>query len=165
MGCVTALLVAPMFRRSLVTHAPAENLIIRLMVGGIFFFEGMQKFLYPGELGSGRFAKIGIPSPEFFGPFVGFFELACGLLLLIGLCTRVAAVPLIITMLVALVTVKIPILIGAEFMGFALRPLPRYGFLSMMHEARNDIAMLFGSLYLLITGAGPWSVDAKLSRS
>jgi uncharacterized membrane protein YphA (DoxX/SURF4 family) len=154
-----------MFRRSLVTHAPAANLIIRLMVGGIFFFEGMQKFLYPGELGSGRFAKIGIPAPEFLGPFVGFFELACGLLLLIGLCTRVAAVPLIITMLVALVTVKIPILIGTEFMGFSLRPLPRYGFLSMMHEARNDIAMLFGSLYLLITGAGSWSLDAKLSRS
>ena len=154
-----------MFRRSLVTHAPAANLIIRLMVGGIFFFEGMQKFLYPGELGSGRFAKTGIPAPEFLGPFVGFFELACGLLLLIGLCTRVAAVPLIITMLVALVTVKIPILIGTEFMGFSLRPLPRYGFLSMMHEARNDIAMLFGSLYLLITGAGSWSLDAKLSRS
>lgn len=154
-----------MFRRSFVTHAPAANLIIRLMVGGIFFFEGMQKFLYPGELGSGRFAKIGIPAPEFFGPFVGLFELACGLLLVIGLCTRLAAVPLIITMLVALVTVKIPILIGTEFMGFALRPLPRYGFLSMMHESRNDIAMLFGSLYLLITGAGLWSVDAKLSRS
>lgn len=135
------------------------------MVGGIFFFEGMQKFLYPGELGSGRFAKIGIPAPEFFGPFVGLFELACGLLLLIGLVTRIAAVPLIITMLVALVTVKIPILIGAEFKGFALRPLPRYGFLSMLHEARNDIAMLLVSLYLLITGAGPWSVDAKLSRS
>lgn len=154
-----------MFRRSLVTHAPSANLIIRLMVGGIFFFEGMQKFLYPGELGSGRFAKIGIPAPEFFGPFVGLFELACGLLLLIGLVTRIAAVPLIITMLVALVTVKIPILIGAEFKGFALRPLPRYGFLSMLHEARNDIAMLLVSLYLLITGAGPWSVDAKLSRS
>lgn len=153
-----------MFRRSLVSHAPAANLIIRLMVGGIFFFEGMQKFLYPGELGSGRFAKIGIPAPEFLGPFVGFFELACGLLLLIGLCTRVAAVPLIITMLVALVTVKIPILIGTEFMGFSLRPLPRYGFLRMIHEARNDIVMLFGSLYLLITGAGSWSVDAKLSH-
>lgn len=157
--------MTPMFRRSLVTHAPSANLIIRLMVGGIFFFEGMQKFLYPGELGSGRFAKIGIPAPEFFGPFVGLFELACGLLLLIGLVTRIAAVPLIITMLVALVTVKIPILIGAEFKGFALRPLPRYGFLSMLHEARNDIAMLLVSLYLLITGAGPWSVDAKLSRS
>ena len=154
-----------MLRRSLVTHAPAANLIIRLMVGGIFFFEGLQKFLYPVELGTGRFAKIGIPAPEFFGPFVGFFELTCGLLLLIGLATRIAAVPLIITMLVALVTVKIPILIGEEFMGFALRPLPRYGFLSMVHEARNDISMLCGSLYLLITGAGPLSADAKLSHS
>jgi uncharacterized membrane protein YphA (DoxX/SURF4 family) len=152
-----------MIRRTLVTRAPAANLLIRLMVGGIFFFEGIQKFLYPADLGSGRFAKIGIPVPEFFGPFVGFFETACGLLLLAGLFTRIAAVPLIVTMLVALFSVKIPILIGAEFMGFSLRPLPRYGFLSMMHESRNDIAMHFGSLFLLITGAGPWSADARLS--
>jgi putative oxidoreductase len=155
----------PMLRRTLVTRAPAANFLIRLMVGGIFFFEGIQKFLYPAELGSGRFAKIGIPAPEFFGPFVGFFETVCGLLLLAGLFTRIAVVPLIVTMLVALFTVKIPILIGSGFMGFSLRPLPRYGFLSMMHESRNDIAMLFGSLYLLITGAGPWSADAKLVRT
>ena len=153
-----------MFRRTLVTRAPAANILIRLMVGGIFFIEGIQKFLYPAELGSGRFAKIGMPAPEFFGPFVGFFETTCGFLLLAGLATRLAAVPLIVTMCVALFTVKIPILIGAEFMGFSLRQLSRYGFLSMMHESRNDIAMLFGSLYLLITGAGPWSADAKLSR-
>ena len=153
-----------MFRRMLATRAPAANVLIRLMVGGIFLSEGLQKFLHPAELGSGRFAKIGIPAPEFFGPFVGFFELTCGLLVLAGLATRLAAVPLMVTMLVALFTVKIPILIGAEFMGFSLRPLPRYGFLSMMHESRNDISMLLGSLHLLITGAGPWSVDAKLSR-
>lgn len=65
-------------RRSLTTHAPAANLLIRFMVGGIFFFEGIQKFFYPADLGSGRFAKIGIPAPEFFGPFVGFAEIACG---------------------------------------------------------------------------------------
>ena len=153
------------FRSCLQTTAPPANLIIRLMVGGIFASEGLQKFLYPAELGSGRFAKIGIPAPEFFGPFVGAVELICGLLLLAGLATRFAAVPLIITMLVALFTVKIPILIGTEFMGFSLRRLPRYGFLSMLHESRNDISMLCGSLYLLITGAGPWSADAKLSKS
>lgn len=153
------------FRSSLQTTAPPANLIIRLMVGGIFASEGLQKFLYPSDLGSGRFAKIGLSAPEFFGPFVGGVELMCGLLLLAGLATRLASIPLIITMLVALFTVKIPILIGSEFMGFSLRPLPRYGFLSMLHESRNDISMLCGSLYLLITGAGPWSADAKLSKS
>jgi putative oxidoreductase len=153
-----------MIRQIFATTAPASNLLIRLMVGGIFFSEGLQKFLYPADLGSGRFAKIGIPAPEFFGPFVGFFEVTCGLLLLAGLATRLAAVPLIVTMLVALFTVKIPILIGSEFLGFSLRPLPRYGLLSMLHESRNDIAMLLGSLYLLITGAGPLSVDAKLAK-
>lgn len=112
-----------------------------------------------------RFAKIGIPAPEFFGPFVGAFEIVCGALILLGLVTRFAAVPLLVIMAVALFTVKVPILLGHEFMGFALRPLDRYGFLSMIHEARNDLAMTFGSLFLLIVGVGPWSLDFRLARS
>jgi len=152
-----------MIRRSLDTRAPASNFLIRLMVGGVFFSEGIQKFLYPAELGSGRFEKIGIPSPEILGPVVAAFESGCGALLLAGLATRVATLPLIVIMLTALFTVKIPILLGQEFMGFSLRPLPRYGFLSMLHESRNDLCMLLGSLFLLITGAGPWSADARLA--
>jgi uncharacterized membrane protein YphA (DoxX/SURF4 family) len=146
------------------TSAPAATLIIRLMVGGIFFFEGIQKFLYPADLGSGRFAKIGIPWPEMMGPFVGGVEIVCGLMLLVGLFTRVAAVPLMITMCVAMISIKIPILLGHEILGFSLRPLARYGFLSMMHESRNDICMLLGSAYLLIVGAGRISFDARIAK-
>jgi len=146
------------------TTAPAAVVIIRLMVGGIFLSEGIQKFLYPAELAAGRFAKIGIPWPELMGPFVGGVEVVCGLLVLIGLVTRPAVVPLIITMCVALVSIKVPILLGQEFLGFALRPLPRYGFWSMMHESRNDLCMLLGCIFLLIVGAGKWSLDCRLSR-
>lgn len=145
------------------TTAPRAVLIIRLMVGGIFLSEGIQKFLYPAELGAGRFAKIGIPWPEVMGPFVGGVEVVCGLLVLLGLLTRLAVIPLIITMGVALVSIKVPILLGQEFLGFSLRPLPRYGFWSMMHESRNDICMLLGSLFLLVAGAGKWSLDRILS--
>ncbi len=146
------------------TNAPAAVILIRLMVGGIFLSEGIQKFLYPAELAAGRFAKIGIPWPEMMGPFVGGIEVVCGLLVLLGLITRLAAVPLIITMCVALVSIKVPILLGQEFLGFSLRPLPRYGFWSMMHESRNDICMLLGSIFLLIVGAGKWSIDRILSE-
>jgi len=144
------------------TTAPAAVILIRLMVGGIFLSEGIQKFLYPAELAAGRFAKIGIPWPEVMGPFVGGVEVICGLLLLLGLFTRLAAVPLIITMCVALISIKVPILLGQEVLGFSLRPLPRYGFWSMMHESRNDICMLFGSIFLLAVGAGKWSLDRML---
>ena len=133
---------------------------IRLMVGGIFFTEGLLKFLRPEELGAGRFAKIGLPAPEFFGPFVGGVELLCGALILLGLRTFWAAWPLLGVMAVAFVSVKIPILLGHGFAGFALRPLPHYGFLSMMHEARNDLCMIAGLSYLLLAGPGPWSLDA-----
>ena len=145
------------------TTAPAAVVLIRLLVGGIFLSEGIQKFLYPVELAAGRFAKIGIPWPEMMGPFVGGVEVVCGLLVLFGFLTRLAVVPLIITMCVALVSIKVPILLGQEFLGFALRPLPRYGFWSMMHESRNDLCMLLGSIFLLVVGAGRWSLDRLFS--
>lgn len=146
------------------SRAPAATILIRLMVGGIFLSEGLQKFLYSADLGSGRFQKIGIPAPDLFGPLVGTFEMVCGMLVLLGFLTRLAVLPLIAIMLVALVTTKVPILIGSEFLGFSLRPLSRYGLLSMLHESRNDLCMLSGSLFLLLTGAGPLSIDARISR-
>ncbi len=98
------------------------------------------------------------------GPFVGVVEIVCGALILIGFLTRFAAIPLIINMFVAILSTKIPILLGHGFWGFSLRNVPYYGIWGMLHEARTDFAMLFGSIFLLIVGAGLWSIDAKLSR-
>ena len=128
------------------TSAHPATILIRLVVGGVFLSEGIQKFLFPAALGVGRFVKIGIPAPEVMAPFVAVVEIAGGLMLLVGLLTRLAAIPLIIDMLVAIATTKIPI-------------LESQGFWSMAHEARVDYAMLLGSAFLLIVGAGPWSLD------
>lgn len=147
------------------SHAPDAALLIRLAVGAVFFFEGIQKFLYPEALGAGRFAKIGIPAPQLMGPLVGGVEVLCGAMILAGLLTRLAAIPLLVIMSVAILSTKIPILLGHGFWTFALRELPRYGFLSMMHEARTDLSMWCGSLFLLIAGAGSWSADAWFHRS
>jgi uncharacterized membrane protein YphA (DoxX/SURF4 family) len=119
-----------------------------LSVGCIFLIEGIQKFLFPDLLGVGRFLKIGIPAPEVMAPFVGGVEMACGALVLVGFFTRLAVIPLIIDMLVAIATTKIPILLEK-------------GFWAMTHEARTDWAMLLGSLFLLAVGAGRWSLDGK----
>lgn len=151
-------------RRMIETQAPAVVLLIRLMVGGVFLAEGIQKFLFPDEVGAGRFAKIGIPSPDFMGPFVGVVEMVCGALILVGFLTRLAAIPLIVDMLVAILSTKIPILLGYGFWGFSLRNVPYYGFWGMVHEARTDFSMLLGSLFLLIVGAGAWSVDYRLMK-
>jgi putative oxidoreductase len=138
--------------RILASDGPRSVILIRLMVGAVFLSEGIQKFLYPAELGAGRFAKIGLPAPDTLGPFVGSFEIACGLLVLVGLLTRLAAVPLITIMLVAITTTKVPILLAS-------------GFWKMAHEARTDGSMLLGALFLLIVGGGPWSLDASLRKS
>jgi putative oxidoreductase len=132
------------------SNAPRAVVLIRLVVGGIFLSEGVQKFLFPDALGVGRFIKIGIPAPEFAAPFVGVVEIVCGTLLVAGFLTRLAAIPLIIDMLVAIATTKIPFLLKS-------------GFWAMAHEARTDFAMLFGCVFLLMVGAGSWSVDAAVA--
>ena len=151
-------------RRLLSTNAPAATLLVRLLVGSVFLSEGIQKFLYPAELAAGRFAKIGIPNPENMGPFVGGCEVVCGALLIIGLLTRLAAIVLLIDISVAILSTKIPLLLGHGFWGFSLPKVPDYGFWSMMHEARTDFSMWLGLLFLLIVGAGKkWSLDAAIA--
>jgi putative oxidoreductase len=145
------------------TQASASVVLIRLMVGSVFLGEGIQKFLYPDELGVGRFMKIGIPSPEIMTPFVGGVEMVCGALVIFGLLTRLAAIPLVINISVAVLSTKIPILLGHGYWMFTLAKLPRYGFLSMMHEARTDFSMLLGLIFLICVGAGSWSLDARLN--
>jgi len=150
--------------RLLHTSAPRAVILIRLLVGAVFLTEGIQKFLFPGELGAGRFAKIGIPWPDVSAPFVGAAETICGALLIVGLLTRAAAAVLLIDISVAIVSTKVPILLGHGFGPFSLAKLPRYGFWSMAHEARVDFSMWLGSLFLIITGAGGLSLDAPLAR-
>jgi putative oxidoreductase len=140
------------FRKLLATSAPAAVILIRLIVGGVFHSEGIQKFLYPDALGVGRFSKIGIPAPEIMAPFVGSCEIVCGIFFVLGLLTRFAAITMMINMLVAISTTKVPMLLSE-------------GFWKMAHEARTDWAMLLASVFLLLVGAGAWSVDAWLAQA
>lgn len=145
--------------------APAPTILIRIMVGGIFLSEGLQKFLYIDDVGAGRFAKIGLPVPELLAPFVGSVEFVCGGLVLVGVLSRLVIVPLLGVITVAFLTTKVPILLGHEFMGFSLKPLPRYGFLSMLHEARTDICMICGLLFLLSAGRiAPRNANGQLNN-
>jgi putative oxidoreductase len=150
-------------QRLLRSDAPAAVVLIRILVGGVFLAEGIQKFLFPGELGAGRFAKIGIPWPHLTGPFVGTVDTLCGALLIAGLLTRVAAAILLVNISVAILSTKLPILLGHGFGPFTLPRLSRYGFWSMLHEARTDFSMVLGLLFLLFVGGGRWSLDARLT--
>jgi uncharacterized membrane protein YphA (DoxX/SURF4 family) len=134
------------------TSASPTVILIRLMVGAVFLSEGIQKFLDPAGRGTGRFESIGLPMPEVLGPFVGTCEIVCGALILLGLATRLAAVPLIVIMGTAIATTKFPTLMAD-------------GFWEAAHAARTDWSMLLGSIFLLIEGAGPWSLDAYWNRA
>ena len=126
--------------------APSSTILIRLLVGGVFLSEGIQKFLFPDSLGAGRFMKIGIPDPALMAPFVGVVEIVFGLLVIAGFLTRLSAVPLLCVISTAIVTTKFPM-------------LSRSGFWAMAHEARTDYCMFLGLLYLVISGGGALSAD------
>ena len=130
-------------------ETPRALILVRLLTGVVFLLEGIKKFLLVADWGVGRFTTIGIWHPEITAPFVGGVEIVCGALLLLGLLTRLATIPLLIDIVVAIVTTKVPILIAK-------------GFWPMEAAARADYAMLMGLLFLLVAGAGSWSLDAKL---
>ena len=138
------------------TKASAAIVMIRLYVGLIFVGEGLLKFMRPGALGTGRFAKVGIPDAALLAYFDGVLEITCGTLIIVGLFTRLAAIPMIADMVGALVFTKVPLLWG----GAELYPNER-GLLDFFHEGRLEIAMLCGSVLLLIAGAGRLSLDAR----
>lgn len=150
--------------RIIATDGDRWRLLVRLAVGLVFLPEGIQKLAFADLLGAGRFAKIGIPWPDVMGPFVGCVEIICGMLIILGLLTRLAAVPLIVTMIVALASTKLPILFGHDVGMFHLPDIKRLGFWSAQHEARNDLTMLLGCLYLLVVGSGAWSLDGEWLR-
>jgi len=141
-----------MFQKIIQTDLSKTTIIIRFMVGVIFVSEGIQKILYAEKLGTGRFVKIGLPYPDFLGNAVGSIEIICGALLIIGLLTRLAAIPLLLIMVVAIATTKVQLLAD-------------HGFWSMLHDSRTDWSMFLGNTFLIINGGGKWSLDKKINQS
>lgn len=123
--------------------------LIRLLVGWIFIFAGVSKFLAE-QMGAGRFADMGLPMPEFLGPWVAFWEVLGGVLVLLGLLTRAGAIPLIVIMVVAIWVTKVPLFQESVAEG--------------LQAARLDVSLLLASLYLLIAGGGKFALDRFLRK-
>jgi putative oxidoreductase len=139
------------FNYAVKTDTDKATILIRFIVGYIFIMEGIQKFVYSETLGVGRFIKIGIPYAEIMAPLVGTFEIIFGFFILVGFVTRLAAIPQIIIMLTALATTKLSL-------------ISEKGLLTFSHDARNDLLMLFGLIFLLIKGSGATSIDQKIMK-
>jgi uncharacterized membrane protein YphA (DoxX/SURF4 family) len=125
-------------------------ILIRVAIGLVFLTEGILKFRRPAEFGPGRFAAIGFPIPEVLAPLVGVLEIACGISVLLNFFAGDAALLLLVVMIVALVSTKMPILLGAQIGPFALAKLPRYGWSAFLHEARLDLTMTLNLIAILI---------------
>lgn len=140
-----------LFRSVIFAVHDNRSILPRIIVGLIFLSEGIQKYLFPELVGIGRFEKIGFADPAFWAYFVATFEILGGSMVLIGLLTRLAAIPLFIIMITAFVTTKWPILMDK-------------GFWTMAHEYRTDFAMTLLLIFLLIYGAGKWSMDSIIFK-
>jgi putative oxidoreductase len=143
------------------TTGPRATMVIRTMAGAVFFWEGILKFVYANQ-GVGRFTKLGLPFPVFTANFVGGLEIVGGLLLILGLGTRLIAIPFIIEMLVAMLSTKPRLFLGTLPLPPPPVP-PQVGIWAVLHEVRSEYAQIMSCIFLLISGPGPWSLDAALS--
>ena len=139
------------------TDGPSAIILLRLMAGGVFFWEGILKFVFANQ-GVGRFTKLAMPFPEFTANFVGVVEIVGGLLLIFGLLTRFIAFTFIIEMIVAILSTKISLYLGTY--PLPLPPAPPNRILGCLHEIRSDYAQILTCSFLLIVGAGKLSLDA-----
>jgi uncharacterized membrane protein YphA (DoxX/SURF4 family) len=141
---------------------PESTVLLRVMAGGVFFWEGILKFVYVNQ-GVGRFTKLGMPFPIFTADFVGSLEIVGGLLVMAGLLTRWIAIPFVIEMIVAMLSTKISLYLGTSPLPLPPAP-PKIGIWAVLHEIRSEYAQIMVVLYLLINGPGKWSLDALLAR-
>ena len=143
-------------------NAPTATVLLRLMAGGVFLWEGMLKFVFANQ-GVGRFTKLGIPAPALTANFIGILEIVGGILIIAGFLTRLIAVPFIIEMIVAMVSTKISMYFGTSPLPLPPVP-PQIGLWAVLHEIRSEYAQIMVVLFLLIVGPGRWSLDALLLR-
>jgi uncharacterized membrane protein YphA (DoxX/SURF4 family) len=141
---------------------PRATILLRLMAGSVFVWEGILKFVYANQ-GVGRFTKLGFPFPDFTASFVGGVEIVGGLLILVGLGTRFVAVPFLIEMVVAMLSTKIGLYLGSSPLPLPPSP-PQTGFWAVLHEVRSEYAQLLTVAFLLCAGPGPLSLDARRAR-
>src|SRR5436190_18737743 len=144
------------------TSAPKATLAIRLMAGGVFFWEGLLTFAYANQ-GIGRFTKLGLPVPDVLAPAIAVLEIGGGLLLMSGLGTRLISLPFIVEMIVAILATKVALFLGTSPLPKPPSP-PQTGLWAVLHEIRSDYAQIMSCIYLLAAGPGPWSLDALLAR-
>jgi uncharacterized membrane protein YphA (DoxX/SURF4 family) len=143
-------------------NAPAATVVLRLMAGGVFFSEGILKFVYTNQ-GVGRFTKLGIPAPDVMAHFVAGLEIIGGLFLVMGFLTRLISIPFIFEMLVAIATTKISLYFGTSPLPLPPSP-PQLGVWAVLHETRSDYAQIMTVIFLLIAGPGRLSIDAMVRR-
>jgi uncharacterized membrane protein YphA (DoxX/SURF4 family) len=124
-------------------------IFIRLIVGLIFISEGIQKYLFLQIFGPGLFQEIGFSHAYFWAYFTGACEIIFGFLIVIGLLTRLASIPLLIIMITAFMTTKLPLLLHK-------------GLWTFLHENNTEYALTVLLILLIIAGGGKWSVDLKI---
>lgn len=140
-----------MKQKILVTEPDNTFFLIRFMVGFYFLAGGVLKFAYPELQEIGFYSSFGGVTAGSIVTVISALELICGLMIVAGFFTRIAAIPLLLIVGFTVFIGKFPILLEE-------------GFWLMAHISRIDFAMFLGCVFLLINGSGMWSIDWKIQN-
>jgi putative oxidoreductase len=127
-------------------YRPAAPLVLRVVLGGLFIWHGIDKFDAGISMIEDMFTMWGVPVPGLTAPLTAVVEIAAGLALVLGLGTRIAAMLLSVVMIGAIIYVKQDLGIISS------QPMP---------GAELDLALLAGLVALIFIGPGRFSLDHR----
>lgn len=146
------------------TETSASTTLIRCVSGIIAAIGGVQTFLFPQMRSDSRFAEIGFPAPRTIATCAGIVWIEVGVLIVLGVVIRNAVLALVIAFIVTITSTKIPVLFTYGYWLFTPEGSSYNALWGFLSAWRTDFAMLLGSVYVLIVGAGAWSLDASLQN-
>lgn len=126
---------------------PAAPLVLRVVLGGLFVWHGIDKFDAGISMIEDMFRSWGVPAAGLTAPLTAIIEIVAGAALILGVMTRLSA------MLLGLVMVGAIIYVKADLGIISSQPMP---------GAELDLAMLAGLVALIVTGPGAASVDERV---
>ena len=129
-------------------EASRAVILIRILVGWFYLFEGIEKFMFSDRMASGQFHRLGIPAPHAVAILVAVLEILCGVAVLVGIETRWAAGGLLLVNLGAIAATKLHLFRHDDIW-------------TALHQSRLEISLFLAIVFLMVAGSGAYALENR----